>query len=102
MEETQMKIVKDTSKDCDLFSLLDRSKCFDVVASAVKDAVSDSVVDLKSPEVRMFSPVCGCQKDFYLLLSVIFSACSDYDIDKSYRSVSLLSCFLFLEYQMGR
>lgn len=32
--------------------MLDRRKCFEVVAAAVKDAIPDSVVDLKSPEVE--------------------------------------------------
>ncbi|KAK4597045.1 hypothetical protein RGQ29_014881 [Quercus rubra] len=50
IEETELKIVKDTSNGSDKFALLDRNKCFGVVAAAVKGAVSDSVVDLKSPE----------------------------------------------------
>ncbi|XP_050275701.1 uncharacterized protein LOC126717826 isoform X1 [Quercus robur] len=50
IEETELKIVKDTSNGSDKFALLDRNKCFGVVAAAVKSAVSDSVVDLKSPE----------------------------------------------------
>lgn len=33
--------------------MLDRDKCFAAVATAVKGVVSDSVVDLKSPEVRI-------------------------------------------------
>ncbi|EEF40519.1 uncharacterized protein LOC8283311 [Ricinus communis] len=53
IEETQAKNVKDTSKDSALCSLLDRNKCFDVVASAVKDVISDSAVDLKSPELSI-------------------------------------------------
>lgn len=35
--------------------MLDRSKCFEVVAGAVKSIVSDSVVDLKCPEVWISS-----------------------------------------------
>ncbi|KAF2316644.1 hypothetical protein GH714_041985 [Hevea brasiliensis] len=52
IEEMQVKFMKDSNK-C---SLLDRNKCFEIVASAVKEAVSDSSVDLKSPEARIFSP----------------------------------------------
>ena len=47
-----MKIPNDASKNSDLSVLLDRNKCFSVVAAAVKGIVSDSVVDLKSPEVH--------------------------------------------------
>lgn len=50
-EETQTKISEDTLKDSDQLALLDRNKCFGIVAAAVKDAVSDSAVDLKSPEL---------------------------------------------------
>ncbi|GMY18072.1 hypothetical protein FCV25MIE_13311 [Fagus crenata] len=50
IEETEMKIRKDTSNGSDAFALLDRNKCFGIVAAAVKNAVSDSVVDLKAPE----------------------------------------------------
>ncbi|XVF43493.1 hypothetical protein PTKIN_Ptkin02bG0044400 [Pterospermum kingtungense] len=52
-EESQVKIPKDASKDPDLSVLLDRNKCFSVVAAAVKGIVSDSVVDLKSPELSI-------------------------------------------------
>ncbi|KVH88293.1 hypothetical protein Ccrd_024193 [Cynara cardunculus var. scolymus] len=34
-------------------AMLDRSKCFEVVAAAVKSIVSDSVVDLKCPELSV-------------------------------------------------
>lgn len=47
-----MKIPKDTSNGSTAFKLLDRNNCFATVAAAVKEVVSDSVVDLKSPEVR--------------------------------------------------
>lgn len=50
-EEKQNKIPKDT-KDSDVSALLDRNKCFTIVAAAVKEVVSDSAVDLKSPEVK--------------------------------------------------
>lgn len=46
-----MKLLKKTSSDADLFALLDRNKCFSIVAAAVKNAVPDSIVDLNSPEV---------------------------------------------------
>ncbi|XWS69427.1 hypothetical protein CRYUN_Cryun04dG0178100 [Craigia yunnanensis] len=52
-EESQVKISKDASKNSDLSVLLDRNKCFSVVAAAVKGIVSDSVVDLKSPELSI-------------------------------------------------
>ncbi|GMI75236.1 hypothetical protein like AT1G09290 [Hibiscus trionum] len=52
-EESQVKIPKDASKNSDLSVLLDRNKCFSVVAAAVKGIVSDSVVDLKSPELSI-------------------------------------------------
>ncbi|XP_065855206.1 uncharacterized protein [Euphorbia lathyris] len=53
LEEAQGKVVKDTSVDSNVCPLLDRNKCFEIVASAVKDVVSDSAVDLKSPEVSI-------------------------------------------------
>lgn len=46
-----MKTVKDNVSDPNMCTLLDRNKCFSVVAAAVKEVVSDSTVDLKSPEV---------------------------------------------------
>lgn len=49
-----MKILKDTSNGSNALALLDRNKCFSVVAAAVKNAVSDSVVDLKSPAVNIY------------------------------------------------
>ncbi|OMO60763.1 hypothetical protein CCACVL1_23888 [Corchorus capsularis] len=52
-EESQVKIPKDASKDSDQSVLLDRNKCFSVVAAAVKGIVSDAVVDLKSPELSV-------------------------------------------------
>ncbi|KAH9658692.1 hypothetical protein KPL70_023590 [Citrus sinensis] len=51
-EEKQNKIPKDT-KDSDVSALLDRNKCFTIVAAAVKEVVSDSAVDLKSPELSV-------------------------------------------------
>ncbi|XWS22909.1 hypothetical protein CRYUN_Cryun29cG0076300 [Craigia yunnanensis] len=52
-EESQVKIPKDASSNSDLSVLLDRNKCFSVVSAAVKGIVSDSVVDLKSPELSI-------------------------------------------------
>ncbi|XP_041012730.1 uncharacterized protein LOC121256137 isoform X3 [Juglans microcarpa x Juglans regia] len=53
IKETEMKILKDTSNGSNAFALLDRNKCFSVVAAAVKNAASDSVVDLKSPALSV-------------------------------------------------
>ncbi|PSR84881.1 Checkpoint protein like [Actinidia chinensis var. chinensis] len=53
MEETEMKISRNSSKDSKPLALLDRNKCFSIVAAALKDVVSDSVVDLKSPELSV-------------------------------------------------
>ncbi|XVE74591.1 hypothetical protein DITRI_Ditri12bG0029700 [Diplodiscus trichospermus] len=53
IEESEVKIPKDASKNSDLSVLLDRNKCFSVVAAAVKGIVSDAVVDLKSPELSI-------------------------------------------------
>ncbi|KAK2635648.1 hypothetical protein Ddye_030440 [Dipteronia dyeriana] len=52
-EETEMKVPKNTLKDSDRFALLDRNKCFSIVAAAVTDVISDSAVDLKSPELSV-------------------------------------------------
>lgn len=51
IEETEMKNLRNTSSDPDIFALLDRKKCFSVVAAAVKEVVPDSIVDLKDPEI---------------------------------------------------
>lgn len=48
-----MKNLRNTSSDPDIFALLDRNKCFSVVAAAVKEVVPDSIVDLKDPEVKI-------------------------------------------------
>lgn len=53
IDETEMKGTKVTSDDPNAVPLLDRNKCFEVVAAAVKDAISDSVVDLKCPELSV-------------------------------------------------
>ncbi|XP_014511112.1 uncharacterized protein LOC106769847 isoform X2 [Vigna radiata var. radiata] len=51
IEETTS--AKGNSNDSKAFSLLDRNKCFGVVASAVNHVVEDSVVDLRSPELSV-------------------------------------------------
>ncbi|CAN4113880.1 unnamed protein product [Withania somnifera] len=51
IEETEMKNLRKASSDPDVFALLDRKKCFSVIAAAVKEVVPDSVVDLKDPEL---------------------------------------------------
>ncbi|BAT93696.1 hypothetical protein VIGAN_08022300 [Vigna angularis var. angularis] len=51
IEETTS--AKENSNDSKAFSLLDRNKCFGVVASAVNHVVEDSVVDLRSPELSV-------------------------------------------------
>uniref|UniRef100_A0A0V0H2F5 Putative ovule protein n=1 Tax=Solanum chacoense TaxID=4108 RepID=A0A0V0H2F5_SOLCH len=51
IEETEMKNLRNTSSDPDIFALLDRNKCFSVVAAAVKEVFPDSIVDLKDPEI---------------------------------------------------
>lgn len=47
IEETEMKTVKDDINN----PLLDRNNCFTIVGAAVREAVSDSTVDLKAPEL---------------------------------------------------
>lgn len=45
--------------------ILDRNKCFEIVAAAVKNIVSDSVVDLKSPDLIVLVellPISGLPK----------------------------------------
>ncbi|XP_042493285.1 uncharacterized protein LOC122072911 isoform X2 [Macadamia integrifolia] len=61
IEETEMKSQR-TAEGSFLVDLLDRNKCFSVVAAAVKDVVADSVVDLKSPQLSILVellPVSG-------------------------------------------
>lgn len=41
-----------TSKDSSGAIVMGRDKCFSAVAAAVKDVVSNAIVDLKSPEVN--------------------------------------------------
>lgn len=52
-----MKNKKTDPKYTDLLALLDRNKCFSVVAGVVKEIVADAVVDLKSPEVKTQKPL---------------------------------------------
>ncbi|KAG5554110.1 hypothetical protein RHGRI_011850 [Rhododendron griersonianum] len=66
IEETEMKISKNTSKSHEDLALLDRNKCFSLVATAVNDVVTDSVVDLKSPELSVLVellPISGLPKE---------------------------------------
>lgn len=51
-DERQTKAPKEPEKESGQPSLLDRERCFRVAAAAVKEAVPDSAVDLKSPDVR--------------------------------------------------
>ncbi|XP_027095400.2 uncharacterized protein [Coffea arabica] len=57
IEETEMKDVRVTSNGSKISALLDRGKCFSIVAAAVKDAVPDSIVDLKCPELAVLLEV---------------------------------------------
>ncbi|KAJ0538886.1 putative THUMP domain-containing protein [Helianthus annuus] len=54
IEETELK---GKNSDSNPVALLDRNKCFEVVAAAVKNIVSDSVVDLKCPELTVLIEV---------------------------------------------
>ncbi|XP_031495825.1 uncharacterized protein LOC116261279 isoform X1 [Nymphaea colorata] len=70
VEGTEMK-QKSSAHDCHESPLLDRNECLRVVASAVKDTVPDSVVDLKSPQDGLFTqPACltGGQADLFYQL----------------------------------
>ncbi|KAK9115704.1 hypothetical protein Sjap_014651 [Stephania japonica] len=51
VDEKEMKIRKCDSQGSKSSALLDRNKCFTIVAGVVKEIISDSVVDLKSPEL---------------------------------------------------
>ncbi|XP_061364736.1 uncharacterized protein LOC133308149 [Gastrolobium bilobum] len=51
IEET--KFVEENLNGSNAFNLLDRNKCFGIVASAVNHVVEDSVVDLRSPELSV-------------------------------------------------
>ncbi|KAI3921134.1 hypothetical protein MKX01_036113 [Papaver californicum] len=57
VNETEMKNKKTDPKYSNLLLLLDRNKCFSIVAGAVKEVVADAVVDLKSPELAVFIEV---------------------------------------------
>ncbi|KAI3982977.1 hypothetical protein MKX01_010460 [Papaver californicum] len=57
VDETEMKNKKTDPKYSNLLLLLDRNKCFSIVAGAVKEVVADAVVDLKSPELAVFIEV---------------------------------------------
>ncbi|XP_038892500.1 uncharacterized protein LOC120081569 isoform X2 [Benincasa hispida] len=49
IEETEMKKTSKDSSGANV--MLGRDKCFSIVAAAVKDVVSNAIVDLKSPEL---------------------------------------------------
>ncbi|XP_054805807.1 uncharacterized protein LOC129308604 isoform X2 [Prosopis cineraria] len=51
IEET--KFPKENADNSSEYSLLDRNKCFGIVASAVRNVVEDSIVDLKCPELSI-------------------------------------------------
>ncbi|KAL2465278.1 hypothetical protein Adt_41129 [Abeliophyllum distichum] len=58
IEEAEiMKTTKIAPSNSGTLSMLDRNKCFTVVATAVKDAVPDSVVELKCPEFAVLLEV---------------------------------------------
>lgn len=68
-------------------SLLDRNKCFEIVASVVKEAVPDSSVDLKSPEARVFSPINRCQKIYiFVFLSYFYHVLTNHIYLSAFRS----------------
>ncbi|WOH15666.1 hypothetical protein DCAR_0935209 [Daucus carota subsp. sativus] len=52
-EEAEIKGTKKTLNESDVIELLDRNKCFTVVAAAVKEAIPDSMVDLSHPELSV-------------------------------------------------
>ncbi|KAI3817086.1 hypothetical protein L1987_10873 [Smallanthus sonchifolius] len=54
IEETELK---GKNSNSNTVVLLDRNKCFEVVAAAVKNSVSDSVVDLNCPELTVLIEV---------------------------------------------
>ncbi|GMH06727.1 hypothetical protein Nepgr_008567 [Nepenthes gracilis] len=65
LEETHVKVQNTDFDNSHPSTLFDRNKCFAVVAAAVKDVVSDSVVDLKSPELAVLVellPISGLPK----------------------------------------
>nr|XP_027098284.1 uncharacterized protein LOC113717699 isoform X1 [Coffea arabica]XP_027098286.1 uncharacterized protein LOC113717699 isoform X1 [Coffea arabica] len=57
IEETQTKDVRVTPNGSKISVLLDRGKCFSIVAAAVKDGVPDSLVDLKCCELAVLLEV---------------------------------------------
>ncbi|XP_074341760.1 uncharacterized protein LOC141679144 isoform X2 [Apium graveolens] len=52
-EEAEIKGAKKALNNSDAIDLLDRNRCFTVVAAAVKEVISDSVVDLGSPQLSV-------------------------------------------------
>lgn len=66
IEETEMKKLKSPGDDSQGLALLDRDRCFKVVAGAFKDVAKNSVVDLKSPEVAVLVellPISGIPRE---------------------------------------
>ncbi|KAG2660476.1 hypothetical protein PVAP13_1KG438800 [Panicum virgatum] len=62
IDETEMKPQKNSNEGSSQQALMDRDQCFKVVAAAVKSVAENSVVDLKSPELHVYSPMKGiCQ-----------------------------------------
>lgn len=62
IDEAMEMTKKTTMQDPNEMSLLDRNRCFSVVAGAFKEVAVDSVVDLKSPELTVLVellPVSG-------------------------------------------
>ncbi|CAI0422141.1 unnamed protein product [Linum tenue] len=51
--EEQKIFARDNMKDSEVVSMLDRDKCFRVVASAVKETIPDSAIDLKCPDISV-------------------------------------------------
>ncbi|CAN1288572.1 hypothetical protein LINPERPRIM_LOCUS19933 [Linum perenne] len=51
--EEQKIFAREDMKESEVVSLLNRDKCFRVVASAVKETVPDSTIDLKSPDMSI-------------------------------------------------
>lgn len=67
-----MKLRKNTSNGSTACKLLDRNNCFATVAAAVKEVVSDSVVDLKFPEVKSPQNIFLTHPKFCLVVTDLF------------------------------
>lgn len=51
IDETVTKTQKNDNDSSIQQAVMDREKCFKVVAAAIKSVAEDAIVDLKSPEV---------------------------------------------------